>query len=101
MHELERVAENNLLPPIDLEVLLHVLTYHFDLAIKSLAELMNDQVPIVATEVVWNNTWILKLTGRSRLHWRWVAPINKPVMLSWSLTFRQYASPSINSLRHM
>ena len=46
------MAEDNVLPPLDLEVLLHVLPDHFDLEVRSLAELVNDQMGIITTEVV-------------------------------------------------
>ena len=52
---MERIAEYHVWPPLYLEVLLHVLTDHFDLAVMSRAELMDDQVRIVATEVVEEN----------------------------------------------
>ena len=38
--------------PLHLEILLHILTDHFDLAVRSLAELVDDQVSVVSTEVV-------------------------------------------------
>ena len=40
------------MPPLDLAVLFHVLTDHFDFAVRSLSELVDDQVRIVTTEVV-------------------------------------------------
>ena len=50
--EFERVAKYHVLPPLDLEIFLHVLTDNFDLAVRSLSNLVNDKVCIVATEVV-------------------------------------------------
>ena len=50
--ELKLVPEDHVLSLLDLEVLFHVLTNHFDLAVKSLSELVDNSVRIVATEVV-------------------------------------------------
>ena len=47
-----RVAEDHVLPPLDLEVLIHALTDHFDVAVRSPPELVDDQVRIVGTKVV-------------------------------------------------
>ena len=40
--ELERVADDHVLSPLDLAVLFHVLINHFDLTIRSLSELVDD-----------------------------------------------------------
>ena len=40
------------LPPRDLEILFHVLTDNFDLAVKSLSKLVNDEMCILLSEVV-------------------------------------------------
>ena len=50
--ELEQVPEDHVLATFDLEVLFHVLTNYFYLAVKSLSKLVDDWVCIVATEVV-------------------------------------------------
>ena len=39
------------LPPLDLQILLYVLTDNFDLAVMSLSKLVDDKVCIVATEL--------------------------------------------------
>ena len=41
-YELKRFAENHVFVQFDLEILLHVLTNNFDLAVRSLFELEND-----------------------------------------------------------
>ena len=56
---MKRVAEYNVLPQLDLEVLFHVLSDHFDLAFRSLSKLVDDQVRILAREVVEKH-WDLK-----------------------------------------
>ena len=40
----------NIWPPLYLKVLVHVLINHFDFAVKSLIELVDDQVRIVSTK---------------------------------------------------
>ena len=50
--KLERVPENPVLAPLDLKILFHVLADKINLAFRSLFELVNDQIRIVATEVV-------------------------------------------------
>ena len=50
--KLERVAKYYVWPPLDLEILLHILTDNFDFAVKSFSKLVNDNVCIVATEDV-------------------------------------------------
>ena len=50
--ELKRVAEYHVWAPLDLEILLHVFANHFDLAVRSLIKLVNDQLRIIFTEVV-------------------------------------------------
>ena len=50
--ELKRVAKYHVWPPFDLEILLHVLSDHFDLAVSSLPKLVDDKVCIVSTEVM-------------------------------------------------
>ena len=47
-----RVAEYHVLASLDLKILLHVLTNHFDFAVGLLAKFVYDQVRIVYTEVV-------------------------------------------------
>ena len=54
---MERVPEDHVFAPLDLEILFHVLTNNSKLAVRSLSELVNDKMRIVATEVVeehWN-----------------------------------------------
>ena len=49
---LKRVAKHHVIPPLHLELLLHVLTDHLYLAVWSLSEFVNNQMCVVATEVV-------------------------------------------------
>ena len=54
-------------PPLDLEILLHVLTDNFDLEVKSLSLFVDDKVCIVSTKVVeeqWDleADWALQVT---------------------------------------
>ena len=50
--ELKPVAKYHVLAPLDLEILFHVLTNYFDLAVRLLTKLVDDKVCIEATEVV-------------------------------------------------
>ena len=64
---MERVAQDHVLPPFHLEVLLHVLTDNLDLAVWSHTELVDDQVRIVAPEVLeehrdFKANWALQVT---------------------------------------
>ena len=56
---MKRVAEYHVWASLYLEELLHVLTDNFNLALRSLFELVYDQMRIVATEVV-EKYWDLK-----------------------------------------
>ena len=49
---MKRVAKYHVLPPLDLEILFHVLSDNFDFALRSLSELVDNQMRVVATEVV-------------------------------------------------
>ena len=49
---MNRVAKYHFWPPLDLEILLCVLTGNFDFAVRSLSELVDDKVCIVYTEVM-------------------------------------------------
>ena len=51
-YKLELVAKDHVLPLFHLEILLHVLTDHFDLAVWSLFEVVDDQVRVVSRKVV-------------------------------------------------
>ena len=44
--------EDHVLAPLHMEILFYILTNHLDLALRSLPELVNDQVRVVSTEVV-------------------------------------------------
>ena len=50
--ELERVTEHNVLAPLDLEILLHVLSDHFELTILDVGELVDDQMRIVSAKIM-------------------------------------------------
>ena len=50
--ELNRVAKYYVWPSLDMQISHHVLTDKFDLAVRSLSELVDDKVCIVSTEVV-------------------------------------------------
>ena len=50
-NDLERVAKYHVLSPLNLEIL-HVLTNHFNLAVRSLSQLVDYKMCIVSTEVV-------------------------------------------------
>lgn len=53
--ELKRVAEDHVLPPLQLKMLLHVLADHFLLLVWSLFQLVYDQVRVIFTEVMEEN----------------------------------------------
>ena len=51
--------KDHVVAPLNLEILLHILTDYFNLAIRTLPKLVNNQVRIVSTEVV-KEDWYLK-----------------------------------------
>ena len=47
-----RVVIDDVLSQFNLKVLFHILFDHFNFAVRSISELVDDQVPVVSTEIV-------------------------------------------------
>ena len=83
------------LGPIRAEDFFHILTDYFNFEVRSLAKLVHNKMRIVSTKDVkiYRN---FEAYRPSRLHWRSAAPINQPVMWSWSRTLGPFVLPSTN-----
>ena len=49
---MKRVAEHDVVSPLNLEILLHGLTDHFEFAVLDVGKLMDDQMGVISAEVV-------------------------------------------------